>query len=60
MGFSFDTESGHLRELFGTEVLAEENNLADFWGSFQDLIFKIIIANYLEKCRLFLYHFSTL
>ena len=39
MGFSFDTESGHLRELFGTictEVLAEENNLADFWGSFQD------------------------
>ena len=35
MGFSFDTESGHLRELFGnpeicTEVLAEENNLADF------------------------------
>ena len=40
MGFSFDTESGHLRELFGTEVLAEENNLADFWGSFQDLILK--------------------
>ena len=29
-----------------TEVLAEENNLADFWGSFQDLIFKIEIANY--------------
>ena len=38
-------------------MLAEETNLADFWGSFQDLVFKIEIANYLNKFRLFLYYF---
>ena len=65
MDFSFDTESGHLRELFGTLKYVQncwQKKITNpkFWGSFQDLVFEIEIANYLKKFRLFLYHFSTL